>query len=120
MRQAAVLLVVTFRSDSLHRTHPLRPLLAGLDRMDGVTHLELPRLSRDQVAAQLEGILGRPSAPSIISAVYERGGGNPLELRLRRLGWDCTIRRDDIRWVYGEAHLVSKHGVLQSRPSARR
>ena len=30
-----------------------------------------------------------------------------LELRLRRLGWDCTIRRDDIRWVYGEAHLVS-------------
>ena len=24
-----------------------------------------------------------------------------------RLGWDCTIRRDDIRWVYGEAHLVS-------------
>ncbi len=30
-----------------------------------------------------------------------------LELRLRRLGWDCTIRPDDIRWVYGEAHLVS-------------
>ena len=65
LRQAAVLLVVTFRSDSLHRTHPLRALLAGLERMDGVTRLELPRLSRDQVAAQLEGILGHPAAPSL-------------------------------------------------------
>lgn len=29
-----------------------------------------------------------------------------LELRLRRLGWDCTIRRDGNDWVYGEARLV--------------
>lgn len=26
-----------------------------------------------------------------------------LELRLRRLGWDCTIRRDGRDWVHGEA-----------------
>jgi 2-polyprenyl-3-methyl-5-hydroxy-6-metoxy-1,4-benzoquinol methylase len=26
-----------------------------------------------------------------------------LEPRLRRLGWDCTIRRVTARWVYGEA-----------------
>ena len=26
-----------------------------------------------------------------------------LELRLRRLGWDCAIRRADSRWVYGQA-----------------
>jgi demethylmenaquinone methyltransferase/2-methoxy-6-polyprenyl-1,4-benzoquinol methylase len=29
-----------------------------------------------------------------------------LELRLRRLGWDCTIRRDSSDWVRGEAHLA--------------
>ena len=29
-----------------------------------------------------------------------------LELRLRRLGWDCTIRRASSRWVYGEARLA--------------
>lgn len=29
-----------------------------------------------------------------------------LELRLRRLGWDCTIRRDGSDWVRGEAHLA--------------
>jgi 2-polyprenyl-3-methyl-5-hydroxy-6-metoxy-1,4-benzoquinol methylase len=26
-----------------------------------------------------------------------------LEVQLRRLGWNCTIRRDGRRWVYGEA-----------------
>jgi 2-polyprenyl-3-methyl-5-hydroxy-6-metoxy-1,4-benzoquinol methylase len=27
-----------------------------------------------------------------------------LERRLRRLGWDCAVRRDGSDWVYGEAH----------------
>lgn len=78
LRDAAVLVVVTFRSDSLHRDDPLRRLLAGLGRVGGVTRLELARLSRDQVAAQIEGVIGRPPAPSTVNAVYERGGGNPL------------------------------------------
>jgi 2-polyprenyl-3-methyl-5-hydroxy-6-metoxy-1,4-benzoquinol methylase len=29
-----------------------------------------------------------------------------LEPRLRRVGWDCTIRRDGRDWVYGEARPV--------------
>ena len=36
-----VLIVVTYRSDDLHRTHPLRPLLAELDRIDWVTRMDL-------------------------------------------------------------------------------
>jgi predicted ATPase len=75
LRNAAVLLVVTFRSDSVHRDDLLARLLTGLERMDGVTRPELPRLSRDQVATQLEGILGHPPAPSVTSAVHRRGGG---------------------------------------------
>ena len=78
LRHAAVLLVVTFRSAELHATDPLRPLLAGLSRMAGVTRVELPRLSRGQVEAQLEGILGRPPEPAVTNAVYQRGGGIPL------------------------------------------
>jgi predicted ATPase len=93
LRQAAVLVVVTFRSDSLHRTHPLRRLLAGLVRMDGVRMLEVPRLSRDQVAAQLEGILGYPPAPAVTEVVYRRGGGNPLFTEAL-LNADGTVRPD--------------------------
>jgi 2-polyprenyl-3-methyl-5-hydroxy-6-metoxy-1,4-benzoquinol methylase len=29
-----------------------------------------------------------------------------LELRLRRLGWECAIRRDGGDWVFGEARLA--------------
>jgi 2-polyprenyl-3-methyl-5-hydroxy-6-metoxy-1,4-benzoquinol methylase len=29
-----------------------------------------------------------------------------LELRLRRRGWDCAIRRASSRWVYGQARLA--------------
>jgi predicted ATPase len=78
LRQAAVLIVVTFRPDGLDGTHPLRRLLAGLERVDGVTRLDLPRLSRDQVAAQLEGILGHRPTRAAASALHARGGGNPL------------------------------------------
>jgi tetratricopeptide (TPR) repeat protein len=78
MADAAVLLVITFRPENLHRDQLLRRLLAGLERMDGVTRLDLPRLSRGQVAAQLAGILGRPPEPPVLSAVYQRSGGNPL------------------------------------------
>jgi hypothetical protein len=35
-----LLIVVTYRSDELHRTHPLRPLLAELDRISWVTRIE--------------------------------------------------------------------------------
>ena len=78
LRHGPVLLVVTFRADELDRAGPLWRLLAELSRLDGVTRLELARLSRGQVAKLLEGILGRPPEPAVTSAAYERGGGNPL------------------------------------------
>jgi DNA-binding CsgD family transcriptional regulator len=77
VRQAAVLLIVTFRSEDNERA-PLRSLTAGLGRMEGVRRIELERLSRSDVAAQLTGILGRPPEPALINAVHQRGGGNPL------------------------------------------
>ena len=78
LRHAAVLLVVTYRSDELNRSHSVRRLLAELDRVDGVTSLELPRLTRAEVAAQLEGILDHPPEPALVGAVYERTDGIPL------------------------------------------
>ena len=36
-----LLIVVIYRSDELHRSHPLRPLLAELDRIGWVTRMEL-------------------------------------------------------------------------------
>ncbi len=78
LRRSAVLLVATFRSDELGHAGPVRRLVAELGRLEAVTRLELERLSRSQVAAQLAAILGRPADPAVVTAAYERGGGNPL------------------------------------------
>jgi predicted ATPase len=73
-----VLIVATFRSDELHRTHPLRPLLAELARVDWVERAELPRLTRGQADELATAILGHPPAPALADSVYLRAEGNPL------------------------------------------
>jgi DNA-binding CsgD family transcriptional regulator len=73
-----LLIVVTFRSDELHRTHPLRPMLAALDRIAWVERIELPRLTRHDTAELAAGILGRQLAGDVADALYHRSEGNPL------------------------------------------
>jgi DNA-binding CsgD family transcriptional regulator len=73
-----VLIIVTFRSDELHRTHPLRPLLAELDRIDWVDRLELPRFTREQADEVVTSILGAAVDPRRADALYARAEGNPL------------------------------------------
>src|SRR5215472_9364419 len=73
-----VLIVVTFRSDELHRTHPLRPLLAELARIDWVERTELPRLSRGQAEELAAAVLGRVPDRGLTDDLYERAEGNPL------------------------------------------
>jgi len=73
-----VAIIVTFRSDELHRTHPLRPLLAELDRVDWVDRLELPRLSRREAGELTAAILGGESPDDLTDSIYARAEGNPL------------------------------------------
>ncbi|GAA4570203.1 LuxR family transcriptional regulator [Planotetraspora kaengkrachanensis] len=73
-----VLVIVAYRSDELHRTHPLRPLVAELDRIPWVRRLELDRLPRRGVAEQVRSILGRELDPRLLDRIYERSEGNPL------------------------------------------
>ena len=75
---SGLLIVVTFRSDELHRTHPLRPLLASLDRIDWVERIELPRLTRNDTGKLVVRILGRQPAGDLADALYHRSEGNPL------------------------------------------
>ena len=75
---SGLLIVVTFRSDELHRTHPLRPLLASLDRIAWVERIELPRLTRYDTGELVIRILGRQPAGDLADALYHRSEGNPL------------------------------------------
>ena len=73
-----VLIVATYRSDDLHRTHPLRPLLAELDRIGWVTRMELGRLTRQDTGRLIAQITGRGPDDDLLAAVYRRTEGNPL------------------------------------------
>ena len=57
-----VLVVTTYRPDELHRRHPLRPLLAELERDARARRVELRPLTRDELAEQLSDILGAAPA----------------------------------------------------------
>ena len=73
-----VLVVATYRLDELHRRHPLRPLLAEIERDPEVHRITLSVLSRDELAGALEDILGAPPAPDLLDRLYARSEGNPL------------------------------------------
>jgi ATP/maltotriose-dependent transcriptional regulator MalT len=73
-----VLIVVTYRSDELHRSHPLRPLLAELDRIGWVTRMEVGRLSRRDTGELVARLAGREPGQGELAAIYRRTEGNPL------------------------------------------
>jgi DNA-binding CsgD family transcriptional regulator len=78
MRQERVMLVLTYRTDELHRRHPLRPLLAELERLDHVRRIVLEPFDRDEVTAILADILDREPDASLVERLFARSEGNAL------------------------------------------
>jgi DNA-binding CsgD family transcriptional regulator/tetratricopeptide (TPR) repeat protein len=78
MRSERLLLLATYRSDDLHRRHPVLPLLGELSRAEGAERLELRRFGREELEQQLVGILGAAPAPARIDALLERSDGLPF------------------------------------------
>ncbi|MGW7103086.1 helix-turn-helix transcriptional regulator [Streptomyces sp. NPDC054838] len=71
-----LVVVATYRADDVHRRHPLRPLLAELDRLRTVQRIELPRFNRAEVRRQLAGILAARPDEGFVDSVFERSDGN--------------------------------------------
>jgi DNA-binding CsgD family transcriptional regulator/tetratricopeptide (TPR) repeat protein len=78
LRSERVLLVASYRPDELHRRHPLRPLLAELERGPRARRIELAPLTRSELAEQLEDILGAAPDDGRVARMYARSEGNPL------------------------------------------
>ena len=73
-----LLVVLTVRSDELHRAHPFRRMSARWDQQRLVERLELERLAPNGVAAQIEAILGERPDGELVEFVAERSEGIPL------------------------------------------
>lgn len=76
LRTGRLLVLATYRADDIHRRHPLRPLLAELDRLRTVRRLELGRFNHAEVARQIAGILAQEPEPAQVDAIFERSDGN--------------------------------------------
>ncbi|MFA7765563.1 helix-turn-helix transcriptional regulator [Streptomyces sp. NRRL S-448] len=71
-----LVIVATYRADDVHRRHPLRPLLAELDRLRTVQRIELSRFNRAEVRRQLAGILAAQPDEDFVDSVFDRSDGN--------------------------------------------
>uniref|UniRef100_A0AAU3GPY0 AAA family ATPase n=1 Tax=Streptomyces sp. NBC_01401 TaxID=2903854 RepID=A0AAU3GPY0_9ACTN len=76
LRSGRLVVIGTYRADDVHRRHPLRPLLAELDRLRTVRRIELDRFSRAEVGRQLTGILAMVPDSALVDDIFDRSDGN--------------------------------------------
>ncbi|WP_217145638.1 AAA family ATPase, partial [Streptomyces sp. AC627_RSS907] len=76
VQRARLVILATYRSDDIHRRHPLRPFIAEIDRMRTVRRIELARFNRAEVHAQIAGIYGTEPDRQLVDRVFERTDGN--------------------------------------------
>ncbi|MFG2958564.1 AAA family ATPase [Streptomyces sp. NPDC048291] len=100
LRTGRLVVLATYRSDDIHRRHPLRPLLAELDRLRTVRRLELARFTREEVGRQIAGILAAEPDPAQVDDIFERSDGNAFfveELAVAGAEGCCTGLTDSLR-----------------------
>ena len=73
-----VLIIGSYRSDEIHRLHPLAALIARLTRDRRYHEIRLEPLSRAELDELLAATLGGAASPELLAALYERTEGNPF------------------------------------------
>ena len=71
-----LLLVATYRTDELHRRHPLRQFLAEVERLPVIERVELSPFTRRELAQQLTAILDASPEPQLVEELLARSQGN--------------------------------------------
>ena len=118
LRDARVLLLVTYRSDELHRLHPLNHVLAELSRGRLTDDVRLKRLTLEEVGEVIKAALGLAGAPTaeFRQALFERTEGNPffVEEILRAL-----VEKGELEYRDGAWHRTKAVAELTIPASVR-
>ncbi|NUU22417.1 MAG: AAA family ATPase [Streptomycetaceae bacterium] len=80
-----VAVLASYRSDDLHRRHPLRPLLAELVRLPVVGRLDLGPMADEDVARLVRSLGDEPPSEAAVRHIVEQAEGNAFyaeELRV--------------------------------------
>lgn len=89
LRSGRLVVIATYRADDVHRRHPLRPLLAELDRLRTVRRIELDRFSRAEVGRQLTGILAVLPDAALVDDIFDRSDGNAFFVEELARSMEC-------------------------------
>jgi len=76
LRTGRVAVVASYRSDELHRRHPLRPLLAELVRVPDLERVDLRPFNRAELAEHLATLTGGRLPPDAVDRILARSEGN--------------------------------------------
>ncbi|MFC0628632.1 ATP-binding protein [Kribbella deserti] len=71
-----IALLVSYRSDDLHRRHPLRRVIGEWSRIPHVRRLNLLPLDADESRTLLSALLTEPLAEREVQRILDRAGGN--------------------------------------------
>ena len=77
LHRERVAVVATYRTDDLHRRHPLRPVVAELLRLPSVAAIELGPLGYSDMAEHLSALAGSPLDAAALHRMVSRAEGNP-------------------------------------------
>ncbi len=75
-RDERLLIVGTFRTDELHRRHPLTSWLAEAERQPRVERVDLHRFEREELVELLAAITGETPPQTLVNSVARRSDGN--------------------------------------------
>jgi len=78
LRVGRVVLIFSWRSDDLHRRHPLQSFLAELIRQPNTHLVELPPLNRSELAGYLAELRGERLSARAVDRILARSEGNPF------------------------------------------
>ena len=76
LRSERLAVVASYRTDDLHRRHPLRPLLGELGRLPAVERLELHPFTPAELTDYLRAVRGGPVPDRLLRDVLSRSEGN--------------------------------------------
>lgn len=108
---ARVLVVMTYRTDELHRRHPLRPYLSELRRLPGVSGFELPPLDDDEVRAMVRALVPGTPAPALVREIQRRSEGIPFFVE-ELACTDCTDGAE-LPWSLRDVLMVRISGLRE-------
>ena len=77
-QESPFVLLATYRSDELHRRHPLQPFLAELERSPATRRLELGQLDQHELFQLVEEIRGHEPDVNLVARIHARSDGNPF------------------------------------------